>query len=134
MHAKGNQLLNGTSSNHEERQSAVQVGIDEQQQEKMGVPVSAHNMSDKSLSVSSAFDASTSSKISIGNQLCKDSNLSEPTEVPTNGEIIEVDSVKTAKGKLLDGSSQDPAPSILDKLFGSAITLNGGDSSSFIEV
>lgn len=133
LHAKGNQLLNGTSSNHEERQSAVQVGIDEQQQEKMGVPVSAHNMSDKSLSVSSAFDASTSSKISIGNQLCKDSNLSEPTEVPTNGEIIEVDSVKTAKGKLLDGSSQDPAPSILDKLFGSAITLNGGDSSSFIE-
>lgn len=131
MQPKGNCALNGTSNNQEEKQSLEQMGLSERQLGSPSIHVSVNNKSEKILSLSSALDSS--SKPSSMDKFYKTSKLSEAFEASENSEI-EVGVEDVLGNKVEDESSSVHSSSILEKLFGSALTLNGSGSSSFIEV
>ena len=71
--------------------------------------------------------------IGTGNQLMKRSALSEALEAPDDSEVVQLD--VEVKGKDTAGAfNVDNSNSILEKLFGSALTLNGGKSPNAVEV
>ena len=74
-------------------------------------------------------------EINIGtvNQLMKRSALSEALEASDDSEVVQPNI--EAKGKDTAGAiNVDNSNPILEKLFGSALTLNGGKSPNAVEV
>lgn len=126
--AKGNQMLDGTSDNQVEKQSAEQKGLSEQQFGSTSINISISNKSDKNLNVPS------SKTIDVDSQLHNTSYLSEALETSENIEAIELNAGKVTGNKIVGESSNAHSTSILDKLFGSNLISSGGGSSSFTEV
>jgi len=126
--AKGNQMLDGTSDNQVEKQSAEQKGLTEQQFGSASINISISKKSDKSLNVPS------SKTIDVDSQLHNTSHLSEAFETSENIEAIELNAGKVAGSKIVGESNHAHSTSILDKLFGSTSISSGGGSSSLTEV
>jgi hypothetical protein len=126
--AKGNHMLDGTSDNQVEKQSAEQKGLIEQQLGSTSINISISNKSDKNLNVPS------SKTIDVDTQLHNTSYLSEALKTTENIEAIELNAGKATGNKIVDESNQVHSTSILDKLFGSTLISSDGGSSSFTEV
>ncbi|GLT71116.1 hypothetical protein SLA2020_431570 [Shorea laevis] len=125
--AKGNQMLDGTSDNQVEKQSAEQKGLSEQQFGSTSINISISNKSDKNLNVPS------SKTIDVDSQLHNTSYLSEALETSENIEALELNAGKVTGNKIVGESNNAHSTSILDKLFGSNLISSGGGSSSFTE-
>lgn len=121
--AKGNHVLNGTSDNQVEKQSSEQKGLTEQQLGSTNISI--NNMSEKKL------NALSSKTTDMDGQLHKNSYHSEAVEA-SESEVIDLNAEKVTGNKIVGESNQNHSTSILDKIFGTAIT--GGGPSSFIEV
>lgn len=67
-------------------------------------------------------------------KLYKKSNLAQAFESSKSSNAIELNVEKATGNSLLGESNADYSTSILEKLFGGALTLNGGSSSSPHEV
>lgn len=132
FHAKGNRLLSGTSNNQEEKQSSEQMDSREQQFGSPSTHVSVNNQGEKILNLSSALDVS-SEAVGMDTQYYKTSKLSEAFDASENSDVIELDAKDVTGSKVVGESSPTHSTSILDKLFSSALTLNGVGSSSLIE-
>lgn len=131
MHAKGNLLSNGTFDN-EDQQSAEQFSSTHPR-ESMSIHVSANSKSDKVQNLTSGLDVSNKTTAPDG-RIYKSSNLLKTFEASEESEGVEVDVEKVTDNKIVSESSQDQSSSILDKLFGNVLTVNGGGSNSPVEV
>lgn len=128
-------MLSGTSNNQEKKQPLEQIDLSEQQLGSPSIQVSVKSQSEKLLKLSSALDVSTEVQVlGMDDQFYKNSKLSEAFETSESSELIEHDAKDGSESKVVKASSPTHSTSILDKLFGSALTLNGVVSSGFIEV
>ncbi|XWS35825.1 hypothetical protein CRYUN_Cryun20dG0029200 [Craigia yunnanensis] len=132
--AKGSLLLNGTSDDLLGKQSKqyAKETLSEQQLESKSIYLLANNKSGKALNFPSALDKPNEA-ISMDSQIYKSSSLSEAFEAPGNSKVTEFDSKKLLVDKILTETNQDGSTSILDKLFGSALTPNEGGSTNLTE-
>jgi hypothetical protein len=131
LQAKGTCVLDWTSDNQDGKQSSEGMHLNLQQPRSPIARVSINNKSEKILNIASVLDVS-SKKIGF-----KTSNLSEVFIASENCEVIDLDAGDVTGDKNVGDSGSSHSTSILDKLFGSALTLNGTAStgpSSFIEV
>ena len=62
----------------------------------------------------------------MDSQIYKSSSISKAFEAPENSEVTELDSKKVLADKILIETNQDGSTSVLDKLFDSTLTPNGG--------
>ncbi|XVF73127.1 hypothetical protein PTKIN_Ptkin12aG0176900 [Pterospermum kingtungense] len=126
--------LNGSSGDllgKHSKQYAVET-LTDQQLEGTTLHLLANNRTGKALNFSSALDKSKEA-ITLDSQTYKSSSLSEAFPAPGNSNVTELDSKKLLADKILIEPNQDGSTSILDKLFGSALTPDGGDSTNFPE-
>ncbi|KAJ0111659.1 hypothetical protein Patl1_00499 [Pistacia atlantica] len=130
LHAKGNLLSNGTFDN-EDKQSAEQFSSTHPH-ESMSIHVSANSKSDKVQNLTSGLDVSSKTTGPDG-RIYKSSNLLKTFEALEESEGVEVDVEKVTDSKIVSESSQDQSSSILDKLFGNVLTVNGGASNNLVE-
>ncbi|WRX07622.1 hypothetical protein QQP08_000109 [Theobroma cacao] len=132
--AKGSLLLNGTSDDIFSKQSKEYAGktLSEQQVESASIHLSVDDKSGKAQNISSPLHKSNEA-ISMDSQIYKTSSLSEAFEAPGSNKVTELDSKKVPMDKIVTETNQDGSTSILDKLFGSALTPNGGGSTNFTE-
>ncbi|XP_044494850.1 uncharacterized protein LOC123217788 [Mangifera indica] len=128
--AKGNLLSNGTFDN-EDKQSVEQISSTHPR-ESMSIRVSASGKNDKVHNLTSGLDVFNKTTDSDG-QICKSSNLLKTFQASEESEGVEVDVEKVTDRKIVSESSQDQSSSILDKLFGNVLTVNGGGSNSLVE-
>ncbi|KAF5451652.1 hypothetical protein F2P56_026742 [Juglans regia] len=126
-HAKGNLILNGVLDHKVEEQSSEQKVLGTHKLGSTSNNVSLNNNSDKNL------DVPPSNTIDVDTQLHKISYLSEAFEASENSEVIELNGEKVTGDKIVAESNHDQSTSILDNLFGYALTPSGGGSSSLIE-
>ncbi|KAK8974257.1 hypothetical protein V6N11_034625 [Hibiscus sabdariffa] len=129
--------LNGTSDDRllgKHSKQHVEETLNEQQLESTSISLLlADNKSGKGLTFSSALDKSNGG-ISSDSQFYKSSSISEALEVPGNTTVTESNSKNLLADKLLTKTNQDGrSTSILDKLFGSALTPTEGGSNNFTE-
>eukprot|EP00258_Populus_trichocarpa_P034155 XP_024450174.1 uncharacterized protein LOC7497222 [Populus trichocarpa] len=130
LQAKGTCVLDWTSDNQDGKQSSEGMHLNLQQPRSPIARVSINNKSEKILNIASVLDVSSKK---IGS---KTSNLSEVFIASENCEVIDLDAGDVTGDKNVGDSGSSHSTSILDKLFGSALTLNGTAStgpSSFIE-
>ncbi|CAK7348827.1 unnamed protein product [Dovyalis caffra] len=127
LQAKGTRVLDGTSNNQDGKQSSEEMDLNVQLPRSPNACVSVDNKCEKIVNLASALDVSSKR---IGS---KTSNLSESFMASENSESIDLDSRDVPGNKNVGVSGSSQSTSILDKLFGSALTLNGTGSSSFIE-
>ncbi|GMI69604.1 Conserved Binding of eIF4E 1 [Hibiscus trionum] len=134
--AKGILLVNGTSDGDllgKHSKQHVEKTLHEQQLESTSIHLLADNKSGKALNIAPASDKSNE-RLSVDSQLYKSSGISETFEVPGSTTVTEPESKNFLVDKLLTKTNQDGrSTSILDKLFGSALTPNEGGSSNFTE-
>ncbi|GLU00711.1 hypothetical protein SLE2022_180580 [Rubroshorea leprosula] len=131
-YVKENHLLNGTSdilSEKQLKQHAEKSSLSEPQHGSLSV-ILANNRSEKTIP-SSVFDVSNETV--VGSQIYKSSNLSEVFQAAENSEVIELGPKKLPVSDIMGESNQHHSTSILDKIFGSALTLNGSGSTSSTE-
>ncbi|KAI4355149.1 hypothetical protein L6164_003949 [Bauhinia variegata] len=120
----GNHVFGMHSENKEEKLSTKLADINQLHHGSI-------SLKEKILNLSSAVDV-PDMKIGLGDQLRKRSSLSEALEASDDGEVIQLNA--EVKGKETVGAfNQDNSNSILDKLFGNALTLNDGKASSTVE-
>ncbi|EEF50583.1 uncharacterized protein LOC8286680 [Ricinus communis] len=132
LHAKGNRLFSGTSNNQEDKQSLEPMDSTDQQLGSRSIHVSVSKRNEKVPTLSSSLDVS-SEAVGMDSQYYSTSKFSETLEASENNEVIELDLKSMTGHKLVGGSSPTRSTSILDKLFGSALTLNGVGSSNIVE-
>ncbi|GLT84656.1 hypothetical protein SLE2022_028730 [Rubroshorea leprosula] len=133
VHVKGTHPPNGTSDILLEKQSkrhAEQLSLSEQQHGSISI-TSANTQSEET--IPSSLDVDVSNTTVMGSEIHKSSNLAEAFQPSENSEIIELDPKKLPVSDIVGISKRDNSTSVLDKIFGSALTLNGGGSASFIE-
>ena len=128
MQAKGTCVLDETSNNQDGKQFSEEMDLNVQHPRSPSACVSVDNKSKKILNLAAGLDVSSKR---IGS---KTSNLPEVFIDSENSEAIDLDAENVPRNKNVDESGSSHSTSILDKLFGSALTLNGTGSSSFIEV
>ncbi|KAJ8749050.1 hypothetical protein K2173_013495 [Erythroxylum novogranatense] len=128
-HGKDILMLNETSSNQEEEHS-VEADLSKMQLGSPSIHVSLKEKSEKIPNLSSALDVSNE-KVGVDGQFNKTYKLLDPFEAPKNSEIV--DSGEVMKNNWAGESSPAHSNSILEKLFGSPLMLNGGGSSNIIK-
>uniref|UniRef100_A0A5B7A9G5 Uncharacterized protein n=1 Tax=Davidia involucrata TaxID=16924 RepID=A0A5B7A9G5_DAVIN len=132
-HATTNAVQNGTLDNQEERKSSQEMDLSEQQHENTSILAPLLNKGEKIANSSSALQVSNK-KFGMDDQLYRTSTLSEARETLDSGEIVQRDTEKVTGHKIVGDPNQDHSTSILEKLFGSALTVNiAGSSSGFSE-
>lgn len=124
MHAQSNLVSSGNSNNQVEKQLAQQLSLSKQQHEDTSSYASTINKNERVLDTTMDIDG----------KLYKKSNLSQAFEASNNSETMELNVEKVMGDSLLGESNPDHSTSILDKLFGSALTLKNGGSSNLLEV
>ncbi|KAB5569388.1 hypothetical protein DKX38_003181 [Salix brachista] len=127
LQAKGTRVLDWTSDNQDGKQSSDGMHLNLQQP---GSPrVSINKKSENILNIAPVLDISSKKTGS------KTSNLLEVDIASDNCEVIDLDAEDVPRDKNVGESGSSHSTSILDKLFGSAVTLNdtATGSSSFIE-
>ncbi|XP_010261343.1 PREDICTED: uncharacterized protein LOC104600207 isoform X2 [Nelumbo nucifera] len=127
-----NLLANGDSEKLKEKKSLKHMDSSEQEPESKTIQVPFMEESEEIVIPLSSQEVSGSS-FGATNPSCKTSNLSEVCERKMDGEVADVDAEKVTGHDVSGTTGQDNSTSILDKLFGSALTVNSGVSSSLIE-
>ncbi|KAF7826094.1 uncharacterized protein G2W53_017258 [Senna tora] len=117
-----------TEVGNTEKSLTKQSDIDQKQSRSTILNVSVHNEKEKILNSTSAVDA-PDTKTAVGYQLRKRSALSEALETSSDSEVNQLNG--EVKGKeTMGATNQDDSNSVLDKLFGNALTLNGRNSTN----
>ncbi|GMI98422.1 Conserved Binding of eIF4E 1 [Hibiscus trionum] len=131
---KGSLLFNGISDDLLAKQSKQleEETSTEQRLESKNIHLLDNNKSDNALSFSSALDKFNET-ISKDSHLYKSSSLSEVFVAPGNSGVTELDSKELLADKMLTETGQDGSTSLLDKIFGSAVIINGGGSTNIAE-
>ncbi|KAK4266893.1 hypothetical protein QN277_023753 [Acacia crassicarpa] len=124
----GNQVFIVNSDNAWDKSSAKQLDMDPQHRGSASLNVSLNNEKEKSLNSSSAVDG-LDIKIGIGYQVKKSSVLSEALEASDDREVIQLDT-EVRGTEPMRTLNQDDSNSVLDKLFGNVLTLNGTNSTN----
>ncbi|XP_068331140.1 uncharacterized protein [Pyrus communis] len=132
LRAKTKPVLNGTSDNQVEKQSTEQMILSKQQHGSASIDVPVDGMSEKNQNLSPPQGA-LNKIIGIESQLYNIANTSQPVEVSRNSEVIDLNAEKVMRTKIVGESNQGPPASILEKLFTSAVALNGVGSSNIAE-
>lgn len=127
---KSNSIVNSTSD-EVKKQIAKEIGLSKPQHESANSP-SINSQSRKGPSLPSVLDASDKSD-GISSILHDKTNIAQVFEVSKSSEVIELNAEKVNGSSVLGESNQDHPTSILDKLFGGALTLNVAGSSSDLE-
>jgi len=128
LQKKGTHVLDETSNNQDGKQFSEEMDLNVQHSRSPNACVSVYNKSENILNLAAALDVSSKR---IGS---KTSNLPEAFIDSENSGAIDLDAENVPGNKNVGESGSSHSTSILDKLFGSALTLNGTGSSSFIEV
>ncbi|XP_042504749.1 uncharacterized protein LOC122081629 isoform X2 [Macadamia integrifolia] len=126
-HAKDNLVANGTYDNNDEKQS----WSTEQCYEAKSIPAPLVDDSERIVFASSSTELCDN--LAAVDSLCENSKLSEVSEGQIYDEVTKIDTDKVTGHKIVNTAGQDHSTSILEKLFGSALTANTVGSSSFIE-
>ncbi|XP_011037003.1 PREDICTED: uncharacterized protein LOC105134329 [Populus euphratica] len=127
LQKKGTHVLDESSNNQDRKQFLEEMNLNAQHSRSPSACVSVDNKSENILNLAAALDVSSKR---IGS---KTSNLPEAFIDSENSEAIDLDAENVPGNKNVGESGSSHSTSILDKLFGSALTLNGAGSSSFIE-
>ncbi|KAL9385400.1 hypothetical protein Peur_022410 [Populus x canadensis] len=127
LQKKGTHVSDETSNNQDGKQFSQEMDLNAQHYRSPSACVSVDNKSENILNLAAALDLS-SKRIDS-----KTSNLPEAFIDSENSEAIDLDAENVPGNKNVGESGSSHSTSILDKLFGSALTLNGTGSSSFIE-
>ncbi|XP_042501547.1 uncharacterized protein LOC122079275 [Macadamia integrifolia] len=127
-HAEDNLVANVTYDNHDEKQSWC-MDSSEQHYEANSVNAPLVDESERIVFASSAAVSDTSAGFST---LFETSKLSEACEGQTYGEVT-IDTDKVTGHKIVNTAGQDHSTSILEKLFGNALTANDVRSPSLME-
>ncbi|KAJ6390560.1 hypothetical protein OIU77_024716 [Salix suchowensis] len=129
LQAKGTRVLDWTSDNQDGKQSSDGMHLNLQQPGTPIARVSINKKSENILNIAPVLDISSKKTVS------KTSDLSEVVIASDNCEVIDLDAEDVPGDKNVGESGSSHSTSILDKLFGSALTLNdtATGSSSFIE-
>ncbi|CAL1398863.1 unnamed protein product [Linum trigynum] len=132
-HDKGNNLFIGASHNQDQMQPLEPLNVNEQGLGNLGINVSVHSSKgQKSLDLPSTVDAS-SKLIGKDNLFHIPPEVLEVFQTQKNSIVTDLSPEDVMKGKFIGGSGPTSSTSILEKLFGNALALNGGDSSSSVE-
>ncbi|KAM7508624.1 hypothetical protein LguiA_019077 [Lonicera macranthoides] len=128
LDAKANPLQNGIIDNQEER-SVHRMSSIEQQPDDNIIHSAFPDKNEKIVKSSYGFEVS---KKKLGSD---ENSPLEGQQSLGNGEIVDLTSKKVEGVKIVSDSdsNKDNSTSILDKLFGSALTVNTGVPSSFVE-
>ncbi|XP_038882192.1 uncharacterized protein LOC120073406 isoform X2 [Benincasa hispida] len=129
LQTKEEQLHNGIAEDLEGKSSSEQMGRAEQYR-KTSINVSTNNTGEKILDLFSAVDMSNKTT-EIDNQSHKKSL--EVFEASDNSTVVDCKTEKLPANTAIGEPSQVHSSSILEKLFGSAMKLDG-DATNFIEV
>ncbi|XP_062090396.1 uncharacterized protein LOC133796763 isoform X2 [Humulus lupulus] len=132
LRGKSNSSANAASNDQQEKQIVKEIGSRKQQYESISNRGSIDNHSGKDLDLSSALDVSDKS-FGTDSILYNKTNITQAFEDSTISEPVELNAEKVTVPSILGESSQNPSTSILDKLFGSALTLSVAGSSSSLE-
>ncbi|PPS15580.1 hypothetical protein GOBAR_AA04974 [Gossypium barbadense] len=129
--SKGSLLINGISDDllGKHSKQCEEETLSEQRLESKNIHLLDNIKSVKAPNTPSALDKFNDT-ISKDSQIYKSSSLSEAFIAPGNGEVTELDSKKLVADKIVTETNQDGSISILDKLFGTAVTANGGGSTN----
>ncbi|KAL1198129.1 hypothetical protein V5N11_001213 [Cardamine amara subsp. amara] len=129
LNSKGINMVNGTSTNNGDTPSGIKIGLSDMLIEGEDVRVSSTDASERAVNISSLLGISTDA-VNNDKSFEKLSSISTPTEIqgyPRKSEQAKVTLDKKKSLEISDG------PSILDKIFNTAINLNSGDSSIITE-
>ncbi|XP_050387619.1 uncharacterized protein LOC126803928 isoform X2 [Argentina anserina] len=121
LHGKGNRIVNGTSDNRVEKKPVEQMVLGMQHLASRSTHASFDSMTGKSPNFVPPQGA-YNKIIGSDNQMYNKANTPQGLEASRNSEVIEIDAEKVT------GST-----SILEKLFSSAVPLNGVGSSNITE-
>lgn len=116
-------MVNGTNG---EKPSVFKIGSGEMLVEDEAVRVNSGDTSEHAVTLSSFLGISTHNTVNKDKSFEKLSSISTAAEVPGYPRKFEQATVKLDQKKSLEISN---GPSILDKIFDTAINLNSGDSS-----
>ncbi|XP_059598922.1 uncharacterized protein LOC100248277 isoform X4 [Vitis vinifera] len=125
-HSHGNSVVNGA-----EKQSAHEMSLSEHHHQNVTIEVPFINKNGNIVNSSSNLESSNKT-IGMDSQSYMPSSLSNMHEALENGESTELN-MKKSQEKIVGEYSQDNSTSILDKLFGTSLTVASGSSSSFVE-
>ncbi|KAG6582631.1 hypothetical protein SDJN02_20900 [Cucurbita argyrosperma subsp. argyrosperma] len=128
LQTKEEQLLNGISENLEEKGSSEQVGRPEQSG-KMNINALTNNNSERIIDPFSVVDMSNKTTRKDVQSREKSLDVFEASE---NSAVVDCKTDKVPANPAFGEPSQVHSSSILEKLFGSAIKLDGG-ATNFIE-
>ncbi|KAJ4910282.1 hypothetical protein Rs2_04903 [Raphanus sativus] len=123
LNPKGINMVNGTNG---EKPSVFKIGSGEMLVEDEAVRVNSGDTSEHAVTLSSFLGISTHNTVNKDKSFEKLSSISTAAEVPGYPRKFEQATVKLDQKKSLEISN---GPSILDKIFDTAINLNSGDSS-----
>ncbi|CAH8323966.1 unnamed protein product [Eruca vesicaria subsp. sativa] len=129
LNPKGIDIINGTSVTNEEKPSVFKIGSSEMLVEDEADRVNSTDTSEQAVNLSSFLRTSTHT-VNKDKSFEKLSSISTAAEVPGYPRKIEQATVKLDQKKSLEISDE---PSILDKIFDTAINLNSGDSSNITQ-
>lgn len=132
MHGRSNTVVNSTSNDLEEKQLAEEIDLRKQQHESVSSHASINNQNRKGPGLSSFLDTSDKT-VGTSNILRDKTHALQVFEASSTNEV-ELNVEKVNGSSVLGESNQGHPTSILDKLFGSALTLSVAGSSSVLEV
>ncbi|CAL9232710.1 unnamed protein product [Arabidopsis halleri] len=126
LNSKGINVVNGTSVNNGGKPLGIKIGSSEMLIEGEDVRVSSTDANERAVNISSFLGISTDT-VNKDKSFEKLSSISTPTETQGYPRKSEQATMMLDKKKSLEISD---GPSILDKIFNTAINLNSGDSSN----
>lgn len=130
LNSKGINVVNGTSVNNGGKPLGIKIGSSEMLIEGEDVRVSSTDANERAVNISSLLGISTDT-VNKDKSFEKLSSISTPTEIQGYPIKSEKATMTLGKKKSLEHSD---GPSILDKIFNTAINLNSGDSSNMNKV
>lgn len=130
LNSKGINMVNGTSVSNGDKPSGIKIGPSDMLIEGEDVRVSSTDASEQAVKISSFLGIATDA-VNKDKSFEKLSSISTPAETEGYPRKSGQATVTLDKKKSLEMSD---GPSILDKIFNTAINLNTGDSSINTEV
>ncbi|XP_058105656.1 uncharacterized protein LOC131249108 [Magnolia sinica] len=132
-HAKHSLVGNGPGSDREnEKPLSVSVPSHKQEDEIQTVCVPSMSANEKTVIPSSGFEVSDCS-FGSENPSSRTSSLQEARESWVDSAVTDFDAEKVTRCGIAGTVDQDHSATILDKLFGNALAVNGVGSPSFVE-
>lgn len=131
MHAKAKPVQDGILDNQEERQSIQGLVVSEREIEDHSSHAAFPTKGEMILNSLSGLKV-TKEKLGLDDHLRGSFKTTQANEALDTGELVRLTNKKITTDYIGSDSNQDNSASILEKLFGSTLTVN--TSSNFIEV